>query len=207
MRRTWPYLVAVAAVGGVAGLAVAGRPVPADTFVIESGAAVAASTVLTVTSPVVTSTAMPTTGPAIAVTTTVVAADAPVPVPSSAPPLAIVTPSTTTTEESTGRVTATTLTVVQARVFVANATGKARLARRISDVLLAAGYTDVTATDTTRSSRTTAVYFRPGFESIATALANDIGRPETPVLPMPATSLTANDGSADVIAVLGADFL
>lgn len=36
MRRTWPYYLAVAVVGGLAGLAVAGRPPASDPFIIDT---------------------------------------------------------------------------------------------------------------------------------------------------------------------------
>ena len=35
MRRTWPFLIAVGALGGLVGVAIAGKPHPADTFIID----------------------------------------------------------------------------------------------------------------------------------------------------------------------------
>ena len=60
MRRTWPFLIAVGALGGLAGAAIAGRPHPADTFIIDPVQVPASSTLVTTVN--VTTTAVAATG-------------------------------------------------------------------------------------------------------------------------------------------------
>jgi hypothetical protein len=44
MRRTWPFILAVAAAGGLVGTAIAGRPHPADPFVLNPNTAATTTT-------------------------------------------------------------------------------------------------------------------------------------------------------------------
>ena len=67
MRRTWPFFFAVLAVGGGAGVAIAGRPQPADPFVIDPGS-VATTAVPTIVASVVVTTAPTATGEPAATT-------------------------------------------------------------------------------------------------------------------------------------------
>src|SRR3954467_13299767 len=56
MRKSWPFALAVIAVGGVTGAAIAGRPEPRDPFVLDAtthdvvdSTAVVATTIATIT--------------------------------------------------------------------------------------------------------------------------------------------------------------
>jgi hypothetical protein len=51
MRKSWPFALAVIAVGGLAGVAIAGRPVPADEFVLGPSVTVPVTDSTTTTGP------------------------------------------------------------------------------------------------------------------------------------------------------------
>lgn len=91
------------------------------------------------------------------------------------------------------------------RVLVANGTATAGLAGRTRAPLLAAGYDAQRVTDALRPSSTSAVHFRPGFAADARAVADVLGIPETSIDPSP--PLVADPSDADVVVVLGEDFV
>ncbi|HEY0519499.1 MAG TPA: hypothetical protein VGC84_08400, partial [Ilumatobacteraceae bacterium] len=55
MRRSWPFAFAVVIVGGLAGMAIAGRPHAADTFVLDRNITVPLTPVSTTVSTTVAS--------------------------------------------------------------------------------------------------------------------------------------------------------
>ncbi len=214
MRRTWPFIVAVAAMGGLAGFTIAGRPGPADPFVIVPSEVLATTTAssTTTTSTTTTSTTVDVSALGRVSTTIAVASEAPPPVPRS---------TTTTTTTPTGpqpaletTTTISALTTLPApaparidpvRIVVANANGKAGSAQKLTGLLIGRGYPTVTSTDAARSARFTVIYFREGFVDVARQVAIDIGRPDVAIELFPDRSLTFIDNAADVLIVLGAD--
>lgn len=112
----------------------------------------------------------------------------------------------------------TTTTVVAARspsevlVFALNGFGGAGVAGAATEQLTAATYQTVPAADVPADQRVEAsvVYFTPGFDADALAVATTLGLPPTTVMALPApTPLQIPDGDtkgATVIAVLGPDY-
>jgi hypothetical protein len=73
--------------------------------------------------------------------------------------------------------------------------------------LLAAGYTNSTPKDAATTIPTSAVYFQPGYDADAAAVAAAIGLPagEIQPLPSPPPPAIGNAGDAPVIVVVGPD--
>lgn len=121
---------------------------------------------------------------------------------------------TTTTKAgattTTGGATTDTVTPPpQLKIIVANGSGERGLAKKTKDQLAFVGYSGATATDTTKGStvNTSVVYFAPGLEGDAVAVAGIIGMPAARVaaLPDPTTVPVSPIGDAKVIVILGPD--
>ena len=113
-----------------------------------------------------------------------------------------------TTDESTTSTTVTPTTHVQAqvRVIVLNGGGPSGAAGTSSTALAAAGFTTLDAGNTEPPVAATAVYFVPGFDADAVAIAANLGITAVPQ-PMPAAPPAgAPPGEVDVVVVLGPDF-
>jgi hypothetical protein len=189
MSKSWPFALAVVLIGGLAGVAIAGRPAPGDPFVLDQRLVGARST---------TSTSV-----AVATTTTTIVATTLATTTSIAPTTA---PTATTT-------TATTTTIPgplprnQVRLVIANGDGRFRLASVTADRIRSLGYI-IDLGDAVNTVDATVVYYRPGFDDEAAFAATDIGVPDAIILAFPtnaAQPITDSDANGDVIVVLGPD--
>ena len=204
MRKSWPFALAVIAVGGLAGVAIAGRPVPADPFVLDPSITVPiADSTPTTLLPATTSTEPESTTTTSAPTTTTPASTTTAPA----------TTSTTTIAATTTTVSATTTTLAgplprnQVRLVLANGDGRFRLASVTADRIAPLGYI-IDLGDTINTVPATIIYFRPGFEDEAEIVAVDIGVPDAIVAAFPTNSsqpITTSDAQGDIVAVLGPD--
>jgi hypothetical protein len=88
-------------------------------------------------------------------------------------------------------------------VVVANGADRAGLAGRTAADLRDAGYVDVVPTDALRRADRTTIFYAPGFEDEAVALAGTLGV-WAPLEPKPSASLTVNgaDEAADLVLLL-----
>jgi LytR cell envelope-related transcriptional attenuator len=204
MRKSWPFAVAVIAVGGLAGVAIAGRPVPSDPFVLDPSITApipdpTPSTLFpsTTTEPKETTTTVEATTTTAASTTTSVATSAP----------------TTTVVATTTTAPATTTTIGgavprnQVRLVLANGDGRFRLASVTAERIEPLGYiTDLG--DVINTVAATIVYYRPGFDEEAEIVAKDLGVPNAVIAALPTNAsqaVTNSDDRGDVIVVLGPD--
>ena len=119
------------------------------------------------------------------------------------------TPPATTPEAGGGTSTTTPApTTPQARpegevrVLVANGSGVAGLATRYKDQLAGAGYNALAPVNTTSRPLPSVVYFAPGFDADAAALAATLS-PAPPVAALPAEPPVEQLGEADVLVVAG----
>jgi hypothetical protein len=188
-------LVAVAAGGLLAGIAVAGLPdaVPDD---------VASSEIEprppTTTTPVLRTTAVTTSTTFAAESSTPEAATtAPVTPPSSSPPRSVQPTSTTTT----------LVPIETLRVVVANAGWADLLAARTADLLRSLGYNDVIATTGLERRLLSDVLYATGREVEAQRLANQLGIPATRVQPHPGVAVSVGNEQGDVWLLVGNDRL
>jgi len=113
-----------------------------------------------------------------------------------------------TTEETTTTTEAPPSTVAPASVVVvaANGANVSGLAGRTTDVLAALGYSNTQAKDATADAAVTAIYFAPGFDANAAAIAQSLGFPTTAVQALPAQPVaTDQPADAGVVVLLGAD--
>jgi hypothetical protein len=189
MRKLWPIALAVIVVGFVAGVAIAGRPTPTDSFVLD---------------PSITAVVSDPTAPTAAATTTA---------PTTTAQSTTTTGSTTTTAASTTTRQATTTTVAgtlprdQVRLVIANGDGRFKLASTTAARLQPLGYI-IDLADSLKPVDATIIYYRPGFDDEAKIVAKDIGVPNALIAPFPANAsepITTSDDQGDVIVVLGAD--
>jgi hypothetical protein len=202
MRKSWPFALAVIVVGGLAGVAIAGRPVPADPFVLDPSVTVpvVGSTVPTTVTTTAAATAAATTTTTIATTTT------------RSPTVVAASTTSTTSAPTTTESVATTTTIAgplprnQVRLVVANGDGRFRLASITGDRIAPLGYI-LDLGDALRKVGATVIYFRPGFDDEAAIIAKDITVPNALIVPLPANSspITNSDDRGDVIVVLGPD--
>jgi hypothetical protein len=127
-------------------------------------------------------------------------------------------PSTPSEEEASGdngdggdtttstTVTPTTHATAQVRVIVLNGGGPPGSAGATRTTLSAAGYTTLDATDTEPDVAASVVYYTPGFEADAAAIAAAVGITAAPQpMPEPPPQNTPV-GQVDVVVVLGPDF-
>jgi hypothetical protein len=186
MSTSWPIGVAVIVVGGLAGVLIAGRPGPVDSFVLEPS-------ITTVESP---STSGPVVATTIAETTTVSASTS---VASTVAP--------TTTEVLTTTPDPGPLPRDRVRLVIANGDGRFQLATITADRIRALGYI-IDVGDTLYRVDETVLFYRAGFDREATNAANDIGVPDAVMLEFSTDEsqpITSSDASGDIIVVLGAD--
>jgi hypothetical protein len=94
----------------------------------------------------------------------------------------------------------------QVPTIVLNGSGVKGAAKKYSDSLAAAGYdlTSPAGGNATSNIAATKVYFSPGFDKEAAAVATAIGAPQTSVAPL-GTTLPGTTNSANVVVVLGPD--
>ena len=115
------------------------------------------------------------------------------------------------TDEGDGETTPTTVATrlpADVPTIVLNDSGIAGAAGTYSDVLASLGYTltnpDGANADTPGDAPATIVYFAPGFDAEAAAVAAAIGAPATSVVALPATPPGPIAG-ASVVVVIGTD--
>ena len=200
MRKSWPFALVVIVVGGVAGLAIAGRPEAVDPFVLGPGTTGAISTSPTPVTAPTTSTSAPVTTTTIAATTVLASTSiAATTVPTTEAP--------TTTEVPTTTTIAGPLPRDQVRLVIANGDGRFRLASVTADRIRSLGYV-IALGDALNTVDATVIYYRPDFDDEAVFAAIDIGVPDAIILPFPfktSQAITDSDDSGDVIIVLGPD--
>ena len=200
MRKSWPFALAVIVVGGLAGLAIAGRPVPADQFVLDP-----ANTAVDATDPAPVATSTTTTEAEPAATTTSVASSTTQPpVSDTAAPTTAAAP--TTTAAATTTTIAGPLPRDEVRLVIGNGDGRFRLASTTADRLRPLGY-DIDLGDALAPVDATIIYYRPGFEDEAEIVAEDVDVPDAIIAAFPTNGaqITNSDDAGDVILVLGPD--
>ena len=89
-------------------------------------------------------------------------------------------------------------------VLVANGSGVKGAARRLSEVLQASNFVTATPADTKSPVSSSAVYYVPGYEADARAVAALL-KPSPPALPMPSVQPVADLANAEVLVVVAAD--
>jgi len=188
-RKTWIISILVAAIGVLAGVMIAGRPTKADKRYFDIPPSVSASTtsIFSATSDVVDDAASSTS------TSDSTISESTTSTPTTAP-----TP-------PTDLVPVTTQPRADIRVAVANGANRQGLASKVGKALTDAGWTSLQATNARRSSATSVVYFRAGFEAAAARVVADLGQ-ALPVEALPAASVSANDAQSDVVVLLGANY-
>jgi hypothetical protein len=197
MRKSWPFVTAVIVVGGLAGVAIAGRPKPADTFVLDPNQTVVTEPPTSTSPPTSTTVAeAATTTTAEATTTTVVAETTTVAPSTTEVPTTIAQPTTT--------VIAGPLPRDEVRLVIANGDGRFRLASITADRMRPLGYI-VNVGDIPTLVDATIIYYRPGFDDEAAIVAVDDEVPDAILAPLPDKPVTNADSQGDVILVLGPD--
>jgi hypothetical protein len=196
MSKSWPFGLVVIVVGGLAGVAVAGRPVPGDPFVLEPRITDTESTSST-------SVVASTTSASEPVATTTIPATTLAPASTSVAP----TIAPTTTETPTTTPISGLLPRDQVRLVIANGDGRFQLATVTADRIRALGYT-IGVGDTSYRVDETVIFYRPGFDDEALYAANDIGVPGAIILAFATDEsqpITNSDADGDLIIVLGPD--
>jgi hypothetical protein len=202
MRKSWPFALVVIVVGGLAGLAIAGRPVPADTFVLDSSITVPLDASTTTASlPATTTTTAPPSTTTIAPTTTTHATTTSV--------IATIAPTTTDAPTTTEPAATTTISGPlprdEVRLVIANGDGRFKLASTTADRIRPLGYI-IDLGDAAQPVNATILYYRPGFDDEAEIVANDISVPGATIAALPTNAaITSSDANGDVIVVLGPD--
>ncbi len=203
MRKSWPFALAVIVVGAFAGLAIAGRPVPSDTFVLDPSITLPLETTSTSVVASTTSIGEPATSTTIAVTTTTtttaVSTSTSVAPTTTAAPITTDAPTTTTIPGPLPR--------NKVRLVLANGDGRFKLASVTADRIRLLSYI-IDLGDTVNLVDSTVIYYRPGFDDEAQIAANDIGVPGAIIVAFPKNSsqpITNADDGGDVIVVLGPD--
>jgi hypothetical protein len=173
-------VLGTAALGGLAGVAIAGLPSEADPFVLNP------ATVQTTTSSISPPVVLPTT-----VATT--------PDTTLSPTLPATTSPSISSDEALVRERD------DVRVVVVNAARVPGLASRRAAELGALGYTQVASADGLQTAGVSVVLYRPGFESEARRLAIELGLAESQIGPLGDTPQSLLDDDGDLLAVLGQD--
>jgi hypothetical protein len=101
--------------------------------------------------------------------------------------------------------TTTTVAPSTVSVVVANGTQTSGLAAHFSSVIGAGGWSMQTPINAATSVSTSAVYYAPGMQGPATAVANAIGVKPAQVLPISSATPVSSVAGMDVIAVIGQD--
>lgn len=205
MRKSWPLALAVIVVGGLAGVAIAGRPQPADTFVLDPTISV------TITPPTTSEAGSITTTSGATTTTNAITTTAAATTTTSRTTAAATT--TSTTKAVTTEAAPTTTTIAgplpsgQVRLVIANGDGRFKLASITADRIRPLGYI-IDLGDSLKPVDATIIYYRPGFDDEAGIVAKDINVPDAIIAALPTTSaqaVTNSDDRGDVIVVLGPD--
>ena len=205
MRKSWPLALAVIVVGGLAGVAIAGRPQPADTFVLDPTISV------TITPPTTSEAGSITTTSGATTTTNDITTTAAATTTTSRTTAAATT--TSTTKAVTTEAAPTTTTIAgplprgQVRLVIANGDGRFKLASITADRIRPLGYI-IDLGDSLKPVDATIIYYRPGFDDEAGIVAKDINVPDAIIAALPTTSaqaVTNSDDRGDVIVVLGPD--
>ena len=163
MRKSWPFALAVIVVGAFAGLAIAGRPVPSDTFVLDPSITVPLETTPTSVISSTTSIDEPTTS-----TTSTTSAATTTSISSASTSIEPTTVAATTTAAPT-TTDAPTTTIAgplprnKVRLVLANGDGRFKLASVTADRIRSLGYI-INLGDVLTLVDATVVYYRPGFE-------------------------------------------
>jgi hypothetical protein len=133
----------------------------------------------------------------------------------AAPPGAQVTTKGTTPAKSSGGSSGTTTTVAptttlpthaprDVKVIVANASSVPKVGATVSDALKPPGY-NVLAPANAAAVKDSAVYFVPGYDRDAAAIAAALQFPATAVKPVPNPPPLADSKGANVVVIVGAD--
>jgi hypothetical protein len=193
--RTGVFLLLVAAVGAVLGIAIAGLPErtpdrPAIVSLLPPVSMVADTTDTTDTAaPTSTSS---TTSTSTTTSTTVVADTTPPTGPSPGPSIEPPAPAADRAD---------------VRLVLANGDGRFDLVGSNAARLLRVGYVTIDQTDVNVRPPVTIIYFRPGFDREAAVLAGDLQTPNASIEPLPPSPVTGNDDRGDLVVVLGPDAL
>lgn len=118
------------------------------------------------------------------------------------------TTTTSKASEDGGEVVGTTTVPLRApkdvKVLVANGSGVGGLGGTVSARLRApAGYNVLSPVNAPARVQATTIYYTPGFDREAAALAKTLGLPPTTVKPMPAQAPVPDNRGANVIVVAG----
>jgi hypothetical protein len=119
-------------------------------------------------------------------------------------------PKKTTTTTSTAESTSTTAVPRDPRtvkVLAANGTSTNGIGDKLRRKLLTANYDALPAVTATNKVTKTTIYYTPGYESEAQALATALGVPSTSVQAMPTRSPVPQVGTANIVVVAGQDLV
>jgi LytR cell envelope-related transcriptional attenuator len=207
MSKSWPFALAVIVVGGLAGVAIAGRPETSDPFVLDSSNTVAIDSVPSSDDPVATTTTTQTTSTTVATTTTAPATPKPTTTSTAETSAPTSIAATTTTAQETTTTISGPLPRDQVELVIANGDGRFRLASITADRLAPLGYSIVLG-DALQTVDATIIYYRTGFEDEAAIVANDILVPNAIIAAYPTDAppaISNTDDRGNVIIVLGPD--
>ncbi|MHB1446492.1 MAG: LytR C-terminal domain-containing protein, partial [Acidimicrobiales bacterium] len=90
------------------------------------------------------------------------------------------------------------------RVVGANGTSTSGAAGKLASKLRAGGYDTLAPTNTTSPANASAVYYAPGYQGDADAVASASGLTSSAVQPV-SSSVPVAVGSADVVVIIGPD--
>jgi len=119
-----------------------------------------------------------------------------------------VRPNTNTTTRPNSSNTTTTQPLrakADIKVLVANGTSMSGLAGTVSTTLRGKGYNTLASTNASLKVASTSVYFQPGYQADAVALATVLGLAPSAVMPMPATLPVASVSGVNILVVVGPD--
>ncbi|MHB1854841.1 MAG: LytR C-terminal domain-containing protein [Acidimicrobiales bacterium] len=122
-------------------------------------------------------------------------------------PVAAVSATSTTTTAAPASTTTTTLAThppASVRVLVANGTSTPGAAGKLASKLNGDGYDTLAPTDTTSKASASAVYYAPGYQGDADAIASASGLTASAVQPL-SSSVPVTVGSAEVVVIIGPD--
>jgi hypothetical protein len=212
MSKSWPFALAVIAVGGLAGVAIAGRPVPSDPFVLDPSVTVFEPT--SSTSLAVSTTAISEPATSTAATITVPASTSVAPTTAPSTTAGTTAPTTSAAPTTTEARTTTVIPVIpgplprnQVKLVIANGDGRFRLSSITADRMRSLGYV-VDLGNAVNPVDATVIYYRPGFDDEAAYAAIDIGLPDAIIFAFPNNAsqpITNSDDRGDIIIVLGPD--
>ena len=209
MRKLWPIALAVIVVGFLAGVAIAGRPTPTDSFVLDPSITVVVSDSTPTTRP---SRQRPSRQPPRPATTErATTTTRPGTTTTSTAPTTSTGPTTTAAPTTTLQATTTTLAGPrprdEVRLVIANGDGRFKLASTTAARLRPLGYI-IDLADSVKPVDATIIFYRPGFDDEAKIVAKDVGVPNAVVAAYPTNApepITTSDDQGDVIVVLGPD--